>query len=98
MHPFIFSLAAHFVGDFAFQSGWMAVQKGKSWEISFYHAATYTAAFVLFPTGLSALSLGIILISHLIIDHLGSNAKITKHLWQDQILHLLVIIAVRYIT
>jgi len=36
-------LACHFVGDFAFQSTWMSVEKGKSWEVNFYHCATYTA-------------------------------------------------------
>ena len=41
-------LACHFVGDFAFQSTWMSVEKGKSWEINFYHCATYTATFILF--------------------------------------------------
>ena len=41
-------LACHFVGDFAFQSTWMSIEKGKSWEVNFYHCATYTAVFVLF--------------------------------------------------
>ena len=39
-------LACHFVGDFAFQSTWMSVEKGKSWEVNFYHCATYTAVFI----------------------------------------------------
>ena len=41
-------LACHFVGDFAFQSTWMSIEKGKSWEVNFYHCATYTATFILF--------------------------------------------------
>src|SRR5579883_1152325 len=41
-------LACHFVGDFAFQSAWMTIEKGKSWEVNFYHGATYTAPFLLF--------------------------------------------------
>src|SRR5438045_9779556 len=40
--------ACHFVGDFAFQSTWMTMEKGKSWEVNFYHCATYTAVFFFF--------------------------------------------------
>ena len=38
----------HFIGDFAFQSTWMSIEEGESWEVNFYHCATYTATFVLF--------------------------------------------------
>ena len=50
MELFLWLLAGHFIGDFAFQSAWMASEKGKSWEINFYHAAVYTAAVMFFGT------------------------------------------------
>jgi hypothetical protein len=41
-------VVGHLVGDFAWQSAWFAGEKGKSWEVNFYHAATYTAAVMVF--------------------------------------------------
>ncbi|HET8846964.1 MAG TPA: DUF3307 domain-containing protein, partial [Ktedonobacteraceae bacterium] len=62
-------LACHFVGDFAFQSTWMSLEKGKSWEVNFYHGATYTAVFVLFAHP-SLLATAVLLGAHLVVDPL----------------------------
>ncbi|OGK15230.1 hypothetical protein A2690_00445 [Candidatus Roizmanbacteria bacterium RIFCSPHIGHO2_01_FULL_39_12b] len=74
------ALAAHFIGDFAFQTDWMAQNKGKSYEVNFYHAATYTATFVLLGAGLSPLQLIIILVSHFFIDLLKARWGIVKYI------------------
>ncbi len=63
-------LACHFVGDFAFQSTWMSVEKGKSWEVNFYHCATYTAVFVLFAHA-SILAAAILFGTHFVVDPLA---------------------------
>lgn len=85
-------LACHFVGDFAFQSGWMSANKGKSWEINAYHAATYTAVFVLFARATPA-AIAFIFITHFFIDPLKSRYNIIKPIWVDQALHFIVIFA-----
>ncbi len=85
-------LACHFLGDFAFQSTWMAANKGKSWEVNFYHAATYTAVFVLFARATPA-AIAVIFLSHVIIDPLKTRYNIIKPIWVDQALHFIVIFA-----
>jgi hypothetical protein len=86
-------LACHFVGDFAFQSTWMSVEKGKSWEINFYHCATYTAVFVLFARP-SLLAAVLLLVTHFVIDTLKARYKLITHIWVDQLLHLLTIVLI----
>lgn len=94
----IWLIAGHLLGDFAFQSDWLAVQKGKSWEVNAYHALVYTAAmFVVAAIGdiaLPVLVLFIIFLSHFIIDPLKSRWYIIKHIWLDQLLHLAVLVVI----
>jgi len=85
-------LACHFLGDFAFQSAWMSANKGKSWEVNFYHAATYTAAFVLFASA-TPTAIVVIFLSHIIIDPLKARYNLIKPIWVDQALHFIVIFA-----
>lgn len=86
-------LACHFIGDFAFQSAWMSIEKGKSWEVNFYHAATYTAVFVL-SAHTSLLATALLFISHCIIDPLKARYKIINPIWLDQLLHVLTILLI----
>src|SRR5947209_20016859 len=86
-------LACYFLGDFAFQSTWMRVENGKSWEVNFYHCATYTAVFVLFAHP-SYLAIAILFITHFIIDPLKSRYKLIGPIWVDQLLHVLTILLI----
>ncbi|WP_322480530.1 DUF3307 domain-containing protein [Thermogemmatispora sp.] len=86
-------LSCHFIGDFAFQSSWMALEKGKSWEVTFYHCATYTATFILFAHP-SARAILILIVSHLIIDSLKARYHLITSLWADQLLHIVTIILI----
>lgn len=86
-------LACHFVGDFAFQSAWMSMEKGKSWEVNFYHCATYTATFVLFAHP-SLPAVIILLSAHFVFDALKARYKIVKWIWLDQILHIATILII----
>ena len=86
-------LACHFVGDFAFQSTWMSMEKGKSWEVNFYHCATYTATFVLFAHP-SPLAIALILITHYIVDTLKARYKVIGSIWLDQLLHALTLLLI----
>jgi len=87
--------ACHAIGDFAFQNEWMAREKGKSWEINFYHAFVYTAPFALLaltPLTITPSALAFLLVSHFFIDPLKTRWGIIQHIWQDQLLHLIVLI------
>lgn len=83
-------LACHFIGDFGFQSKWMAENKGINWEINFYHAATYTAIFIIFAK-ISFTAAIVLVVSHFLIEPLSCRWRVIKHIWVDQIFHLLVL-------
>lgn len=85
--------ACHFIGDFAFQSTWMSMEKGKSWEINFYHCATYTATFILFAHP-SLLAIALIFVTHYVVDTLKARYKVIGPIWVDQLLHLLTIVLI----
>jgi hypothetical protein len=83
------------VGDFAFQSTWMSMEKGKSWEINFYHCATYTATFLLFIRPLPSLAaIAILLGTHFVVDALKARYKVIGSIWVDQLLHILTIVLI----
>src|SRR5438477_13017781 len=86
-------LACHFLGDFAFQSTWMSVEKGKSWDVLFYHCATYTAVFILFahPT---AMAIAILVGTHFVVDALKARYKVIGPIWLDQMLHIVTIVLI----
>ncbi len=90
---FLTWLACHFVGDFAFQSAWMSMEKGKSWEVNFYHCATYTAVFVLFAHTLP-LATAVLFGTHFVIDPLKARYKLIGPIWLDQGLHVLTIVLI----
>ncbi len=88
------------IGDFPFQSEWMATQKGKSWEINLYHALVYTATiFVVAGIGgiiLPFSALTLLLVSHFLIDPLKARWNVIKHIWIDQILHLIILLLINF--
>ncbi len=89
-------LACHFVGDFAFQSAWMSIEKGRSWEVNFYHGATYTAVFVLFAHS-SWLATVVLLATHFVVDPLKARYKLISSIWLDQLLHFLTIFLILWL-
>lgn len=92
-------LVCHFIGDFAFQSAWMAAEKGKKVEVLLYHCATYTAPFALvlvlirWMTNIepSILCVPAIFLTHALIDTLSARLKIIKTIWGDQLCHAVVL-------
>ena len=86
-------LACHFVGDFAFQSTWMSMEKGKCWDVLFYHCATYTAVFILFARP-SLLAIAILVGTHFVVDALKARYKVIGPIWLDQLLHILTIVLI----
>src|SRR5215469_5904916 len=89
-------LACHFVGDFAFQSAWMSMEKGKSWEVNFYHAATYTAVFVIWAHT-SPLATAVIFGAHVLVDPLKARYKLIGPIWLDQLLHVITILLILWL-
>ena len=85
------AIAAHFIGDYPCQSLWFTMEKGKSWEVNFYHAATYASVFVL--CGCAWWQFLILFGTHFLIEPLKARWGIVKTIWQDQILHAIVIVA-----
>lgn len=99
----IFLSAAHFLGDYAFQSAWMAAKKvpknydpaqdpAGPWEVLTYHCLTYTATFLLFLElrghPYSLWALATIFVVHMIEDSLKARGILIKKIWQDQVIHL----------
>jgi mannose/fructose/N-acetylgalactosamine-specific phosphotransferase system component IIC len=89
-------LACHFIGDFAFQSAWMSMEKGKSWEVNFYHCATYTAVFVLFAHT-TPLATAALFGTHFVVDPLKARYNFIKPIWLDQLLHVLTIVLILFL-
>lgn len=59
-------IVAHLVGDYLFQSHWMAQEKGKSSLAAGVHAVTYTLPFLLLTR--NPIALAIIVGTHFAID------------------------------
>ena len=57
---------AHLVGDYLFQSHWMAMEKIYRWWPAILHGVTYTIAYLFVTQSIPALL--IICISHIVID------------------------------
>lgn len=91
-------VSAHFIGDFAFQSQWMAENKGKLWEVNAYHVLVYTATIFLVAAmagfTLPLIALAGIAVSHFLFDTMKARWGLVKTIWLDQILHLLVLAAI----
>jgi hypothetical protein len=71
----------------------MSVEKGKSWEVNFYHCATYTATFVLFAHP-SITAVVALLLTHFVVDALKARYKVIGSIWLDQLLHFVTIILI----
>ena len=63
---------AHLVGDFLFQTTWMASNKATKWMPLLAHVVVYTtivtAAAYLYGTGLSITAILLVFIGHIILD------------------------------
>ena len=80
-------IMCHMIGDYVLQCDFIAQTKGKNWYHLFVHCILYCVPFaILFGIDYK---LGIIFISHLIID--AFKARYNKITYtQDQVLHYLV--------
>ncbi len=71
MELFNWLLVGHLVGDFIFQTRWMAEKKAQNFLPLIVHSVVYTATvavFGLIGNGLSWWGIGLVFISHIILD------------------------------
>lgn len=66
---------AHFVGDFLFQSNWMALNKSRDWRALLAHVGVYSLCFIGWGWRFVALTF----LFHLMTDAVTS--RITSKLW-----------------
>lgn len=113
MSQFDLLLIGHLVGDFLFQTSWMAQYKATKWLPLFTHVTVYTlivAIFGLVSGGISLWGIAIIFIGHVILDRKTfvsfwvkniQTAKGPESGWlgivTDQIFHLILLIIAIYL-
>jgi len=89
-------LLAHFYADFHLQGSYIAGKKCDTKEMMFLHCIMYSLVVSLalwWAYGIGFWSIIILFASHWVIDGFwGCDNKLT--LWQDQALHLIIIIIV----
>lgn len=108
MNLFDWLLIGHFVGDYLFQTGWMATNKMKRIDALVVHSAVYTATvflFSLFSVKLSVAAVLAIFFSHIAIDqgsfvrwwttfvqHPPSSERKWLTIMADQSFHLIILV------
>jgi hypothetical protein len=92
---FIWLVFAHYIGDFALQSDWLAQNKGKYWYVMFSHCMIWTAcisAALYVFSSLSVWEVCFLVIGHVVSDTWKSRQpKTPEHWWKiypDQVWHL----------
>lgn len=94
--------ACHNIGDFAFQSAWMAECKANAdtkvinREVLFYHVVTQASPFMLLAVvpGFRVTWYGLLIhmMLHATVDYLKGKGHIKK-IWQDQLCHYVCTVA-----
>lgn len=114
MDLFDWLLVGHLIGDFLFQTSWMAQNKAKKWLPLLVHSSVYTGtvSIVAFAGGgLSISAIIIIFIGHVLLDRKTFVAFWVRHVqtangqeakWltivTDQIFHVVLLVAAIYLT
>lgn len=94
-------LTLHFIGDFLFQTDWMAINKSKRWDALSLHVLVYSLVFSYYGIAFVAL----VAATHFLTDAVTS--RITSRLWQanqrhwffvvigaDQLLHYATLVGI----
>lgn len=85
----IYLVLCHLIGDYLFQTDFIAKTKGNNWYHMFVHCGLYIAPFSFF-FGITW-QLGVLFAAHMIIDPLKARYNKINY-WQDQILHYLLLL------
>lgn len=94
-------LFAHCLGDYLFQTNYLAMNKGKDNYLLFVHSVLYTFAILLvFSSTISFWGYWFILLSHIIVDYVkarGITPKLfgdKKALFLDQLIHYMILLVI----
>ena len=100
----IFIIIGHCVGDYLFQSSYLALNKGKDKYLLFVHSILYAFGVILtayiFTIEISILQILALFITHMIIDYSRTNNTVVEILGEkrvlvvDQIVHYLILFLV----
>ena len=100
----LYVIMAHTVGDYLFQSNYIAQNKGKDNYILFIHSVLYAVSFLILgyamKININSTKLLVIALGHYPVDYIkarGISTKVlgeSKALIMDQIIHYLFILAV----
>lgn len=88
MEMLIYLILCHLVGDYLFQTDFIAKTKGSNWYHMFVHCGLYIAPFAFF-FGITW-QLSVLFAAHMIIDPLKARYNKINY-WQDQVLHYLLL-------
>ena len=104
MRLIVFLVIAHCVGDYLFQSTYLAVNKGKDKYLLFIHSVLYVFGVILtgyiFSIEISVLQILALFIAHMITDYIKASGVSVKALGDkkalivDQVIHYLVLFLV----
>lgn len=89
MEMLIYLILCHLIGDYLFQTDFIAKTKGSNWYHMFVHCGLYIAPFAFF-FGITW-QLSILFATHMIIDPLKARYNKINY-WQDQVLHYLLLL------
>ena len=93
----IFLVIAHCVGDYLFQSSYLALNKGKDKYLLFVHSILYVFGIILtayiFTIEITILQILVLFITHMIIDYFEILGE-KRVLIVDQIVHYLILFLV----
>ena len=85
----IYLVLCHLIGDYLFQTDFIAKTKGNNWYHMFVHCGLYIVPFAFF-FGITW-QLGVLFAAHMIIDPLKARYNKINY-WQDQVLHYLLLL------
>lgn len=81
-------IVCHFIGDYFFQSEYIATTKGSNWYHLLVHCVLYTLPFCVLTNDEA---LVILFVSHFIVDALKARYKKISYV-ADQVIHIAIIL------
>ena len=103
LEQLIWLIFAHFIADWALQSEWIAMNKGKYMEIMFAHSMIWTACICITLKYIGVFEISMIpflLVGHYIIDQwkcIATSKFPSWHLYVDQLWHVFQCFTVVYL-
>ena len=91
---FGFLVMLHLIGDYLFQTEFIASTKGENWYHLIVHSILYAVPFLFVVPDVKAI-LALIL-THIVIDASKARYHLINY-WEDQMLHYIVLLVMAYL-